>query len=113
MRRPTILPRIEQSSQPSSFRIYPGDIRPFMEIAVVAGRRKVIGAIAAAVLARNDMVHVKRQGVRRLRNATVLARFVRATPYSFRGCFHSYELFRRCALERKAGLGLYERQKVA
>jgi hypothetical protein len=54
---------MEQPTQLSCTWISPGDIRTFVPVAVEASQGKILKNRCATVLARNDVVDVKRQGI--------------------------------------------------
>ena len=60
-----------------------GKVRAFVKAASVASERKIVGIVAAAVLARNDVVDMKRAKWRvTLSQPAVFAAMAGALPYS-------------------------------
>jgi hypothetical protein len=70
---PSVPTRIKQADDFSRPRIAAREIWPFVQIARIAGEREVREERASAMLPWNNVVHVERQFIRGLWNATVLA----------------------------------------
>jgi hypothetical protein len=64
---------MKQWSNTTSFRINATQIRTFLQIALPAGQRKVVGSIWTAVLPGDNVFDMKGTLERSLRDATVLA----------------------------------------
>ncbi len=76
--RPAIPPGMEQPGQFTRVRIKSGEVRAFVEIAVVAGQREVFRRVAAIMLARHDVFDMKSQRFLGLRQSAVFASVFRA-----------------------------------
>jgi hypothetical protein len=57
---PRLASRIEEPDDAPGLRIDPREIRPFVQVAVIAGEGEVIGVVGAAVLPGDDVLDVKR-----------------------------------------------------
>jgi hypothetical protein len=77
---PMIAPGMEQSGECSGLRIQAGEIWPFVQVAVVAGERKIFRRIAPFMLARDDVFDMKSQRLQGLRQPAVFTGVVRARP---------------------------------
>lgn len=73
---------VEQGDNLASFIVNAGEVRTFVKTASVAGKGKVVGIVAPAMLPRNDVVEMK--GPKRgftLRQPAVFAATSSALPY--------------------------------
>ena len=70
---PAVAAGMKQPCDPPREGIAASEVRPFMMVAGKTGQRKIRENRSTAVLARIDMVHLKRQRIERLRHATILA----------------------------------------
>ncbi len=61
MPRPLVSPWIEETSELLGDRIDAGQVRPFMQIVLVAGESQIAWGIGTAVLLSNDVFDVKRE----------------------------------------------------
>jgi len=60
---PSVLPWVEKPDEVSSCRIMPGDVRTLVPVAVQASQGKIIDCSGTSMLARDDVIDVKRQGI--------------------------------------------------
>ena len=60
---PSVLAWVEKPDEVASCRIMPGDVRTLVPVAVQASQGKIIDGSGAAMLARDYVVDVKRQGI--------------------------------------------------
>jgi hypothetical protein len=58
----------------------PGDVWPFVAVAVQASQRQIVQLRFTAMLASDDVVNVERQRIHRRRKMAVFATFTRAGP---------------------------------
>ena len=77
---PIIQSRMKQACQFFGLRIQPGKICSFVQIAVMAGKRKIVRRVFAAMLAWNDMLDVKQQRLLFLPQPAILTTILRALP---------------------------------
>ena len=75
-----IEPRMKQSRQLSGFGVQPRQICAFVQIAVMAGQRKIFRRVFSSMPARDDVFNVERQGFLALPQSTILAIVFRALP---------------------------------
>jgi hypothetical protein len=80
MPTPLVLTWMEQADQFASGRIWSGNIRALVPVAVKAGQGKVLDGSWTTVLARNDVIDVKRQRINGNRQTTLLAPALRSLP---------------------------------
>lgn len=60
---PSVLAWVEKPDEVASCRIMPGDVRALMPVAVEAGQGKIVDGRGTSMLARDDVIDVKRQGI--------------------------------------------------
>jgi hypothetical protein len=70
---PTIISRVKKTDDIAGRRVPPGNVRPFMPVAVETCERKVVCISEAAVLSGNDVINVKWQWVSRGGQVAVFA----------------------------------------
>jgi hypothetical protein len=88
---PHLAPRMKQFRQLPRFRIIPGHIAPFVQIAVYASQCKIVEIIASAMLPRKNVFDVQ-SGQRRLilmQTAILAAKSCSATNLTSRGSIHA------------------------
>ena len=79
---PDLISWMEQRDNADRAIVDTGEVRAFVKAASVARERKIAGSVAAAVLARNDVVDMKRSKRRiALSQPAVLAAIFGALPY--------------------------------
>jgi hypothetical protein len=97
---PNIDARVEEPDNLTSCGIEAGYVRSFVAIAVSTSQRQVVFNSLAPVLLGTDVVNLKRQRKRGLREATVLATVSRSFPDRPRELLvHCWRLSRRRALD--------------
>ena len=57
---PAVATRVKQWSDPAGIWIDSSQVSPLVEIAFGTRKREIIGVVGSAVLARNDMLNMKR-----------------------------------------------------
>ena len=107
---PIMPPRIENRCQLSRERINPGDIGPFMHVAVKAAQSQVVGSRRAVVFCGDDVIDLKGQHIEALRQTAVLAHPARSLPDEFAQTFIHPS---GGVDERIARLRLHEVEKVS
>jgi hypothetical protein len=90
-------------------RVDPGQIRAFVKVAAMAGKREIVGAIGTAMLTRNDVFDVVEQITVPLAGMAVLAAF--ASPFADKSA-HSCIHLLRDLVQTPPGLELKHGNKV-
>ena len=80
MALPHVATRMEQTGQLSIQRISPGNIGPFLEIAMETREREILHPACATMLLGNDVVDLKGRAIVGARHPAVLAGAVRTLP---------------------------------
>jgi len=75
------LARMEEPDDLARIGIKSGQVRAFAKVAVGTGERQILRIVDAAVLTRNDVLDMKTQFGKLLRNSAVLTPMIRARPY--------------------------------
>ena len=78
--RPIVEPWMKQARELFGFGVKTGKIRAFVEIAVMAGKRKVFRGVLSAVLSRDDVFDVKSERLEILMKPAILAGIFCALP---------------------------------
>ena len=60
---PSVLAWVEKPDEVAGGHITPGDVRALVPVAVEAGERKIFDGRITAMLARDNVIDVKRQGI--------------------------------------------------
>ena len=71
---------MKQPRQFFGFRIQPGEVRAFVQIAVMTGEREIFRRICSAVLSRRDVFDVKKKRLKFLPQPAILATIFCALP---------------------------------
>ena len=77
---PIVKARVKQARQFFVFWIQPGEVRAFVQIAVMTGEREIFRRIFSAVLSRRDVFDVKKKRLKFLPQPAILATIFRTLP---------------------------------
>ncbi len=90
--------RVEEPRELPRPRVDTGQVRPFMEVVLVAAESQVAGVISTLVLLGDDMLDVKREeGIVVLVQPAVFAAPIGSSPYQFSGGGADHDGFARRA----------------
>ena len=89
MLRPAVFARVKKAGQSFRLRVNAGNVRTFVQVAVVASERQIAQHGWTAMLPRNDVVDMQRERIAGLRHPAILARAMRSLPsLPLKGCIH-------------------------
>ena len=77
---PAVFAWVKQAHYLTTMGIDTSDVRPFVAVAIVASESEIVFGVLSPMLARNDVVDLKRQEVEVLRHLTVFAGAPSALP---------------------------------